>query len=283
MEITVEVNPATVTHEDLKKLFNAGVNRLSIGMQSANNNELRDLGRIHTYSDFVKTYSDARSAGFDNVSADLMYGIPEQTMESFERSIRVLASLDPEHISSYCLKVEENTPFGRMGDSLVLPDEDTQCDMYELLSSLLPRLGYEKYEISNFSKKGRESRHNVRYWTGLDYLGFGAAAHSYFGGERFSTSQNILSFAKSEFIESEREKIDCEERMREFVMLRLRLLRGFALCDFEGEFGVSFLEKFKDVSRFERSGHIVIKDGRCHFTEKGFFVSSYILSELLDY
>jgi oxygen-independent coproporphyrinogen-3 oxidase len=212
-----------------------------------------------------------------------MYGIPLQTLESFENTIDKITSLSPEHISAYCLKIEENTPFGKMADKLVLPDEDEQYEMYKLCVNRLARAGYARYEISNFSKKGRESRHNLRYWLGEDYLGFGAAAHSYFEGERFSYLPNVADFARGGYMLSEREKIEDGERLTEFVMLRMRLAEGVLLEEFEKRFARSFYEEFPAVRRFEKTGHI-INDGRsCRFSDEGFFISSYILSEMLDF
>ncbi len=283
VEISCECNPATGSPKYFGELKDIGINRMSIGLQSVNDAELKALGRVHDLDGFIKTYSDVRAAGFDNVSADLMYGIPLQTMQSFEDSLRTLVSFAPEHISSYCLKVEEGTPFAKMGDSLILPDEDAQCDMYELMSDYLRSVGYEKYEISNFAKNGKHSRHNTRYWTGLDYLGFGAAAHSYFLGERYAYSPNISDFANGVFTVTEREKIEGEERLTEYVMLRMRLARGVDLADFKKEFGVDFLERFECVSHFAKEGYIELDAASCRFTDKGFLVSNTVLSEMLDF
>ncbi len=282
-EITCETNPATASFEYLSQLRKMGVNRLSIGLQSMRENELKALGRIHSREDFLRTFRDARRAGFDNISVDLMYGIPEQTMESFKDTIEKTVSLSPEHISAYCLKVEENTPFGKMGDKLILPDDDEASDMYEECVKALVRAGYSRYEISNFSKEGRESRHNLRYWLGSEYLGIGAAAHSYFGGERFAFSPNITAFANGEFSLCEREKIDNEERMREHVMLRMRLSRGVSAAEFEKSFGTPFEKEFPEIRKFVDSGHVIFDGESYRFSDDGFFVSSYILSEILDF
>lgn len=282
-EITLEANPATLDKDDLYLLGLSGFNRLSMGLQSTNDNELRALGRIHSFGDFVKTYEAARAAGFKNISADLMYGIPEQTLNSFERSIDELIKLSPEHISSYCLKIEPSTPFGKMGKSLILPDEDEQYEMYMLLSQMLSSNGYEKYEISNFSREGRHSRHNMRYWLGDEYLGIGTAAHSYFGGERFFEQADIASFADGVFKPSESERIEGEELMLEYVMLRMRLAKGIDSAEFEERFGKDFLSVFPSLNKYISSGHVVCNGGRYAFSDKGFFVSSYILSEMLDF
>ena len=282
-EISCECNPATGGYEYFSNMRKMGINRLSIGLQSANENELRALGRIHGYADFVKTFGDARRAGFDNISADLMYGIPEQTDDSFCKTLEKTTGLAPEHISAYCLKVESNTPFGRMGDSLILPDDDKTSDMYELCCSFLKDKGYERYEISNFAKPDRYSRHNMRYWKCSEYLGFGAAAHSYFGGERFAFSPNIGAFAKGEFLLCEREKIEDSERMLEYVMLGMRLSNGISASDFLLTFGTNILSRFPRLSEFISSGHVLYDGDRLYFSDKGVFVSSYILSEILDF
>ena len=282
-EISCECNPATGGEEYFSDIRKMGVNRLSIGLQSASDNELRALGRIHTYKDFVSTFDAARRAGFDNLSLDLMYGIPEQTAESFAGTLRKAVEIAPEHVSAYCLKVEDNTPFGKMGKGLVLPDDDKVSDMYELCCSYLADAGYNRYEISNFAKEGRESRHNLRYWKCKEYLGFGAAAHSYFEGERFAFAPNVSDFARGEFLVCEREKIEDSERMLEYVMLGMRLSEGISASDFLLTFGKDILSAFPRFFQFIESGHVLHDGDRLAFTEKGVFVSSYILSEILDF
>ncbi len=282
-EISIEANPATIDKKGLIMLRLAGFNRLSMGLQSANDNELLALGRIHTFADFVETYKNARTVGFDNISADVMFGIPHQTRESYEKTLADLIALDPEHISTYALKVEEETPFGRLGDALVLPDENEVAAMYLTTAYTLEKAGYKKYEISNFAKEGRQSRHNLRYWLGEEYLGMGPAAFSYFGGERFSYAPNIVSFADGEFLIDEREKIDADEQMTEYVMLRMRLRAGVGLADFKKRFGKDFLDVYPALLAYEKTSHVEIKDGVCRFTDKGFLVSNYILSEMLDF
>ena len=283
VEVSCECNPATASREYFSDMRRAGINRLSIGVQSSNDDELRALGRIHGFDGFVSTYGEARDAGFDNVSVDLMYGIPLQTTASFERTLDKIVELAPEHISAYCLKVEENTPFGRMADGLILPDEDEQFEMYRLCVDKLRGAGYDRYEISNFAKRGRESRHNMRYWLGEDYLGFGAAAHSYFEGERFSFAPNIEAFADGSYFATEGERIEGAELMSEFVMLRMRLREGVPFEEFERRFGCTFYDAFPAARRFPGTGHVLCDGGSYRFSDEGFFVSSYILSEILDF
>ena len=278
-EITAETNPKSADLERLRDMRALGINRLSIGMQSVHDNELRALGRIHSHADFLTTFTDARKAGFDNISADLMYGIPEQTKESFAESIKKLASLSPEHISSYCLTVEDGTNFGRRRDSLVLPDEDTVSDMYCDMTELLRESGYEKYEISNFAHNGQVSRHNLKYWRRESYLGFGPAAHSFFGGVRFANSRDVEGYLEGKNILEYSEKIMGNEAADEYVMLGMRLREGIDICEFNRLFDVDFMVRYGNTfSRFAPE-YISINSKRCAFTDKGMFVSNYILSE----
>ena len=278
-EITAETNPKTADGEKLKNMRSVGINRLSIGMQSVHNNELRALGRIHTYEDFQKTFSDARNAGFENISADLMYGIPEQSKKSFEASVKTLAELDPEHISSYSLTVEEGTPFWNRRESLLLPDEDTVGEMYLMMGDILRSYGYEKYEISNFSHKGRESRHNLKYWERREYLGFGSAAHSFFKDVRFAHSRDIEAYLRGEKIIESVDEIPQQEAMDEYVMLGMRLSKGLNAPEFDRLFGVSFDERYGNVFKRFSPEFITVENGNYRFTDKGMLVSNYILSE----
>ena len=282
-EITAECNPATADFAYLSALRALGVNRLSIGLQSVHENELRALGRAHTYAEFETVFSDARRAGFENISVDLMYGIPEQTEESFGASIEKLCALAPEHISSYGLKIEEGTPFFRMQNTLSLPDEDTEYRMYCLLTHELQKHAYHKYEISNFAKNGRHSRHNLRYWKGEEYLGFGVAAHSYFEGVRFGNSRDIDAFLRGEDIVCERAVISAHEREEERVMLGLRLTEGISLEDFATQTGVRFEERYPIVRRMIDGGFMKMENEHISFTDKGFFVSNAILAQMLSF
>ena len=282
-EITAECNPATADFAYLSALRALGVNRLSIGLQSAHENELRALGRAHTFADFVAVFADARRAGFDNISADLMYGIPHQTIESFRASLEALCELSPEHISAYGLKIEEGTPFFSKKDALPLPDEDTEYHMYQALSHVLCENGYHKYEISNFAKEGRHSRHNLRYWHGEEYLGFGVAAHSYFGGVRFGNSRDMNAFLRGEDITEERICLSAHEQEEEFVMLALRLAEGISKADFLARTGEDFEARYPTVRRMIAGGFMKDENGRIAFTDEGFFVSNAILAEMLDF
>ena len=278
-EITAETNPKTADKEKLGEMRSVGINRLSIGMQSVHDNELHALGRIHTFRDFLDTYLGARAAGFDNISVDLMYGIPEQTKESFARSIETLAVAGPEHISSYSLTVEEGTPFWNRRDKLVLPDEETVSDMYLMMGDILEKYGYEKYEISNFAHKNKESRHNLKYWRREDYLGFGPAAHSFYSGIRFAHSRDIDAYLRGESIIESSDAIAGEEAMDEYVMLGMRLREGINIAEFEGIFNTDFERRYGRVFRRFSPEYVIFENGSCRFTDKGMLVSNYILSE----
>ena len=282
-EVTCECNPATADEEKFRALRALGINRLSIGLQSVHDDELRRLGRIHTYEDFLKTFSDARAAGFDNISVDLMYALPDQSLARFQESLQRLAELSPEHISVYGLKIEEGTPFWAERDALILPDEETELSMYLACSEILSQHGYEKYEISNFAKHGRESRHNLRYWRGEEYLGFGVAAHSYFAGERFGNNRDMSAFLSGAEIVEERNRLDFVDLRNEYLMLRLRLSEGLCEEELEERFGVSFRAMLPETDRLMEHGLLKEKDGRISFTDRGFFVSNAILSELLEF
>ena len=282
-EWTVEANPATVTKETLTEMRKLGVNRLSFGLQSSCEKELRCLGRIHDFQDFQKSFRLARDCGFTNISADLMLGIPYQTQESLTESIDRLAALGPEHISAYCLRIEENTPFGRMRDSLPLPDEDTERVLYLDAVAQLERRGFAQYEISNFARPGRESRHNLRYWRLEPYLGFGPAAHSDFGGARFSIPADLsryCSVEKSSFSSLSAaiaggEAITPDGREEERLMLGLRLREGIPVGLLKPS--AALHEKME----LWRSLGLCEYGDRLRLTPEGMLLSNELISDLL--
>lgn len=276
-EITLETNPAVADEAKFRVMRSLGINRLSMGMQSSEETVLKILGRLHTFDQFAETFREARRAGFENLSADVMYALPGQTVDGLLETLRSLIALSPEHISMYGLKVEENTPFGRMGDKLPLPDEDTQCEMYELACDLLETAGYHRYEISNFSKDGYESRHNLRYWHREEYLGLGPAAHSFVDVVRYSYPRDIMAYITA--LEQGRLpttdssiRITPAEAEAEKIMLGLRLADGIVTTD----------ELQKKCENYLRYGFMERKGERIAFTTKGFLVSNTILAELLD-
>lgn len=282
-EITAECNPASIDAEGLKKLRNIGINRLSIGLQSSDDTELRILGRLHSFKDFCDTFCSARNAGFDNISIDLMYGIPNQTKESFMATLEKVINLAPEHISAYGLKIEEGTEFYRNIDRLVLPDEDTEAELYILCCDILSKNGYLQYEISNFARSGKESRHNLKYWRADDYIGFGVAAHSRFEGERFGNSRNIKAFIAGEDIVCERQRISDEAFLNEYVMLGLRLTEGIDKNEFFALTGQEFTQYYPTVENYVKGGFMVESEKKIAFTTKGFLVSNVILSQMLNF
>ena len=282
-EITVECNPASIDKNGLAALRSLGINRLSIGLQSTNDTELKTLGRLHSFEDFRRTFCDAREVGFDNISVDLMHSIPKQTKESFRQSLSDLIVLSPEHISVYGLKIEEGTAFFYERESLDLPDEDTDAELYTLCCDFLSSNGYSRYEISNFARTGKESRHNLKYWMLDDYIGFGVAAHSCFEGERFGNSRDINAFLAGEDISSQKQKISDEERLSEYVMLRLRLAKGIDKREFLTAAGREFKELYPQVDTYIRRGFMTEDEFRIAFTTKGFLVSNTILSEMLTF
>lgn len=281
-EITLECNPATADEKYFREIRGLGVNRISMGMQSAIDSELKLLGRAHNREEFLRCFADARAAGFDNVSVDLMYGIPNQTMESLAESAALLVLLSPEHISAYGLMIEDGTPFARRIDELRVADDDGQAEMYTYLCDALRRAGYERYEISNFSRKGKESRHNTRYWLGSEYLGFGVAAHSYFGGERYGNSRDIDAFMDGGDICCEREVIDGDEMRREYVMLRMRMREGISTRDYEERFAKDFWTDFPQARDWISQGFMTWCDGKVALTDKGALVSNTLLSDMLS-
>lgn len=283
-EITAECNPATGSYPLFARMRAAGFNRLSIGLQSVHEDELKALGRIHTLSDFCATFSDARRAGFENLSADVMLGIPHQTEERFLKTLEALTELSPTHISAYGLSVEENTPFGRMGDRLVLPDEDATAAMYERGVQFLAERGWARYEISNFAKDGYESRHNLKYWNCEPYLGLGPGAHSDLFGERFGNSRDLDAYIEGRDVVCECYRPDLEERKNEYVMLRMRLAEGVLAKDFEERFGEPFEERFAPrLQKYQREGLVHLTQKGASFTREGFYVSNAILCDVLEF
>ncbi|MBQ3483143.1 MAG: radical SAM family heme chaperone HemW [Clostridia bacterium] len=288
-EITAECNPVTNAEHPAEGLLAAGINRLSIGLQSANENELRLLGRLHDYRAFARTFAAARRAGFSNISVDLMLGIPDQTRESLSHTLDAVLALAPEHISAYGLRIEEHTPFFAMRDRLVLPDEDTEELLFDDLVQRLGGAGYAHYEISNFARAGYASRHNLRYWQGREYLGFGPGAHSYFHGTRFETPKSTADYISAanggDFpaTVADPHPITGREAAAEYVMLRMRLFEGLDSADFAHRFGTSFESTYGPLDRLLAGGFLTKHGTRFAFTERGMRVSNAILSDWLDF
>jgi len=274
-EITLEANPDSAGDpESLRRLRRAGFNRISLGMQSACDEELREIGRVHTMEQVTAAVSAAREAGFDNLSLDLIYGLPHQTMERWQENLTAAVALMPEHLSCYGLKVEEGTPLFARRSSAELPGDETQADMYLHTVDYLSRMGYAQYEISNFSRPGQESRHNLKYWTLGEYMGFGPGAHSDFGGVRYAYSRDLEAYIRSAAPLSEETVLSPAERKAEHILLGLRTVRGLDLDELES--ALPFL------AQCEQAGYALREAGRWHLTPQGFLVSNQIIGSLLD-
>lgn len=336
-EITIECNPATADYDKLAFFKACGINRLSIGLQSANDKELKELGRIHNYKQFLATFEAARKAGFTNINIDIMSALPGQTFESYTDTLQKVISLNPEHISAYSLIIEEGTPFyERYGEHvngeasviskandvaqsidytpmyLSLPDEDIERKMYHATKEILEKEGYLRYEISNYAKKSYECRHNLTYWTGISYLGFGIGAASFFQGYRFKNGQDIQKYeelfsnnrslmlqsvgrkewqcmqsnvAGQMIFHNFHEEIQClsmEEQMEEFMFLGLRLKRGISIYEFERHFGKKLEEVYGSViERFIKEKLLLNRGGRICLSQKGTDVANYVMSEFI--
>ena len=283
-EITIEVNPGTANIGKLQAYREMGINRLSIGLQSPQDRELKILGRIHNYEQFLETYQEARTVGFDNINIDLMSAIPDQTYEGWVKNLRTAAELEPEHISAYSLIVEEGTPFAAR--KLNLPDEDTEYNMYEATAQILKEYGFEQYEISNYARKGRECKHNVGYWTRQDYLGFGLGASSLYGKERFANTADMKKYLENsrnpEKIREKEPSLTREDEMAEFMFLGLRMTRGIAKSDFQEIFGCTIESIYGDVlKKYEALELLQEKDDRIFLSRKGIHVSNSVMSEFL--
>lgn len=286
-EITLEMNPGTDVKDKLSVYRELGINRLSMGLQSADNEELKCLGRIHTYEDFRQVYQWAREAGFTNINVDLMSAIPGQTLESYEDTLRKVADLEPEHISAYSLIIEEGTPFyerygeGRHAEEL--PDEDTERQMYVRTREILEDYGYHRYEISNYAKDGYECRHNLGYWDRTEYLGLGAGASSLMDHIRWKEPDHIGP--STGLVLEEREdftRLSRKDEMEEFMFLGLRKIKGVSEQDFYKSFKVSMDEEYKDnIENLIKEGLLVREGDRIRLTARGIDLSNYALSQFL--
>lgn len=275
-EITIEANPRTVTEKKLVEYRQCGINRISIGVQSGNNDELQFLGRSHTYEDAESTVINAFSAGFRNISCDLMLGLKDQTKEKLEISIKKLTNLPISHISVYILKIEKNTLFGQSNAEKLLPDDDMIADLYIHAVRLLECAGFKQYEISNFAKDGFRSRHNLRYWRCEEYLGIGPSAHSYHGGKRYFAPYNLEDFCRRDIQACIYEQYPAGTD-EEKIMLGLRLTDGICVEDFPNRKD----EIIKKSEKYCQNGFAMLKNGKFRLTPKGFLVSNLIISDLI--
>lgn len=292
-EITVECNPGTLTVGKAEKLVQAGFNRLSMGLQSADDRELQLLGRIHNFAQFLESYDLARKAGFENINVDLMSALPGQTLKSWQNTLQKVTALRPEHISAYSLIIEEGTPFYERfaederireegGHPRLLPEEAIERQMYELTQRFLHTKGYERYEISNYAKPGSECRHNCGYWTRKDYLGLGLGASSLVGHQRFQNTSDLKEYLEQEYHHIHTETLDKKSEMEEFMFLGLRLMTGISRQQFEKTFQVTLDSVYGEVLRKLKSEQLIEEvAGYVRLTEHGIDVSNYVLSEFL--
>lgn len=251
IETSMEMNPGTASKEKCRALYQMGINRLSIGLQSTNDMELKTLGRIHSYEDFINTYTWCREAGFQNINVDLMAALPYQTVESYTTGLRKIIHLAPEHISAYSLILEEGTPFYQKYNSgcYPLPDEEQERLMYRETEQILSQAGYERYEISNYAKKGYACRHNLVYWQGGDYLGLGLGSSSYMDGVRFHNTTDFDTYVNQGAYVEDREELSVQAKMEEFMFLGLRVMAGVSGTEFEKRFGKTMEDVYGDVLR----------------------------------
>lgn len=283
-EITVECNPKTADIEKLSALLSHGVNRLSIGVQSLDDKVLKSIGRIHSAEDAKATISDAKMVGFKNISADIMFGLPYQTPEILEETINTLCTYPLNHISCYGLILEENTPLAKKvcQNELILPNEDTEFKMYESAVKTLEKHGFLRYEISNFAKQNKVSRHNIKYWECEEYIGCGVAAHSCFGGERFCHTENLSEYIKKPMELQDKITLTKEDKMSEFVMLGLRMDKGISDNEFFKRFKINLKNKYgKIIEKYEKNGLLEYKDGILKFTPRGIYLSNTVLCEFM--
>lgn len=303
-EITIEVNPGTVTVKKLKAWNQSGINRLSIGLQSVNDDELKLLGRIHNFREFCETYSMAREAGFCNINIDLISAIPGQTIESWKNTLVKVAGMNPEHISAYSLIIEEGTPFYERYGGLAhkmdednpgqgkflfpsLPDEDTERTIYEITEGLLGQYGYHRYEISNYSKMGFECRHNKGYWERTEYLGIGLGASSLIHHARFHNTSDykdyINNIQKGLTIKEEVEQLSLAEEIEEYMFLGLREMKGISLAKFREIFGYELLSIYRSqIEKLEQAGLLQVEQDSVFLTKRGIDLSNTVFVEFLE-
>ena len=286
-EITFEANPDSISDKLLHRLYAEGFNRVSLGIQNDNDDLLRKLGRPHTYAQAVSAFHRIRKAGFRNVSVDLIYGLPGQTLHAWQETLEHVLMLNPEHISCYGLKVEEGTPLYDYKDFANLPDDDMQADMYLAAVETLRGRGFRQYEISNFCRKGLVSRHNMKYWVGGEYLGFGPSASSDFAGKRYTLVRDLAAYIQGireggEVMEDIQE-IPLRERAGEYLMLRLRTSSGIQAEEYERLFLLPFAPLEDVLQKHWNLGYVTRNDdGRFCLTPKGYLISNTIITELLE-
>jgi len=292
-EITTEVNPGTVCKEKLLAYREMGFERLSFGLQSADNRELKLLGRIHSWEDFLENYKQARAVGFSNINVDIMAALPGQTRESFQMTLEKVLGLKPTHLSVYSLIIEEGTPFyEKYGEDALrredgfepryLPSEEAERAMYKDAIELLGAAGLKHYEISNYAREGEVCRHNDNCWKRVEYLGFGIGAASFFEEERFSCHRDLKRYLTGDFESESRQKLSVKEQMEETMFLGLRRMEGVSVTDFEKKFGVPMQAVYKKrLDKFKEKGLLSLEKGYVFLTEKGLDLANYVMAGFL--
>lgn len=291
-EISLEANPGTLSQERLMNYRTAGINRLSIGLQSSNNSELKVLGRIHTFETFLESYETARNAGFENINIDLISGIPGQTLNSWKNTVKRVAMLKPEHISAYSLIIEEGTEFHDLYSSKegkkLLPDEETDRAMYHETSKILSTYGYGKYEISNYAREGYACRHNIGYWTGEEYLGLGLGASSYTMGRRFHVENDLDNYLHIDMhqditpLYEDIQELTDKDKISEFMILGLRMTRGVSSAEFAERFNRNMMDMFYyEFDKHVRHGLLEIVPPYVRLTDKGMDLANVVMQDFI--
>jgi len=285
-EVTVEVNPDSITAKDLRLLRKEGVNRLSIGAQTADDGLAKSLGRRHSFRQVERTVERARKAGFDNISLDLIYGLPSQSKTDWADTLNRVAALRPEHLSCYGLRIEEGTPLYLFKDSPLIPSEDDQADMYLFTVEALRDVGYRQYEVSNFSLSGRESKHNLKYWNREEYVGFGPSAHSYVGNLRYSYLRDVEEYLEAleggHLLLASQDEIPKNEQAIEYLMLGLRTTKGITGEEYYEIYQSSFAPIEALLLEYEKNGWAGRRNDRWSLTPVGFLLSNQLISDILD-
>ncbi len=287
IEITIEVNPGTAKEEKLKQYKESGINRLSIGLQSTNDNLLKEIGRIHNYQDFLTTYNMAKKIGFENINIDLIIGLPNQTIKDLKNAIQEIKRLNPNHVSIYSLIVEEGTKIEQLLDQkiLELPDEDLERKMYWYVKNSLELLGYNHYEISNFAKPRKESKHNLNCWEQKEYIGLGLAAHSYINGIRYGNTNNLKEYIETtnfQKIKNIEEEQTLEDRKKEYMLLGLRKIQGVSISKFKEKYIENPLYLFRnELKKLVDEGLITIDLDTIKLTNKGLNLANIVWEEFI--
>jgi len=289
LEFTVECNPGTLDKDKLILFKAMGVNRLSIGLQAVQDGHLKRLGRIHSYKEFLDTYSLVRDFGFNNVNIDLMFGIPNQSLDQWKETLKEVTNLNPEHISCYSLIIEEGTAFYQLEklDKIILPSEDIEREMYWYVLEYLKQNGYEQYEISNFARDNFQCRHNMVYWNLQEYIGCGSAAHSYCEGYRYSNNNNIEDYIKlmnekgNAIIDKFQNTVQAD--MEEFIFMGLRKINGISLEEFSNRFHVSIYKIYGYIiNKYKNNGLLIEKTGYLCLSQKGIEISNVVMSDFIQ-